>query len=80
MSIKLSPHVWEMLSLPAAVAIINVLIGLLGGQRGSLKDAPNGVLAVPLIHADCIERVVMYVKMAHICEVGTYWWEQQQIV
>ncbi len=78
-SIKLSPNVWEMLSLPAAVAIINVLIGLLGGQRESLKDAPIGVVAVPLIHADCIERVITYVKMAHVCEVSTYWWEQQQV-
>ncbi len=77
-SIKLSPSVWEMLSLPAAVAIVNVLIGLLGGLRASPKDAPIGAVAVPLIHTSCLDRVVTYVKMAHICEVGgTYGWEQQ---
>ncbi len=74
----MSPPVWGMLSLPAAVAIVNVLIGLLGGLRSSLNDTPIGMVAVPLIHTGCLERVVTYVKMAHICEVGdAYGWEQQ---
>ncbi len=78
-SIKLSPNLWEMLSLPAAVAMVNILIGLLGGQRESLKGAIEAAVAVPLIHANCIERVVTYVKMAHICEVRTYWWKRQKM-
>ncbi len=78
-SMKLSPHVWDKLSLPAAVAIINVLIGLLGGLRGSLKDAPIGAVTVPLVHTSCLEMVVTYVKMAHVYEVGKYGWEQQII-